>query len=91
MPADWYNAEARYGPGKLGHTADKFGYFLDHVDLANMDSSFWSMTKKSRPWTHNNDLLSKSFTSACRMPTRSSTSSEERKLASTSAHLGATG
>jgi len=46
VPADRYNAEAWYGPGKIGHTASKFGYFLDHVNLANVDSSFWSMTKK---------------------------------------------
>lgn len=46
VPASRYNAEAWCGPGKIGHTASKFGYFLDHVDLANMDSSFWPMTKK---------------------------------------------
>ncbi|GKT76936.1 polyketide synthase [Colletotrichum tofieldiae] len=46
VPEDRYNAETWYGPGKIGHTASKFGYFLDNVDLANMDSSFWTMTKK---------------------------------------------
>ncbi|WYZ43619.1 hypothetical protein EsH8_VII_000055 [Colletotrichum jinshuiense] len=46
VPEDRYNAEAWYGPGKIGHTASKFGYFLDNVNLANMDSSFWTMTKK---------------------------------------------
>ncbi|VBB84212.1 Putative polyketide synthase [Podospora comata] len=46
VPDDRYNAESWYGPGKIGHTASKFGYFLDNVNLANMDSSFWSMTKK---------------------------------------------
>lgn len=46
VPEDRYNAESWYGPGKIGHTASKFGYFLDNVNLANMDSSFWSMTKK---------------------------------------------
>lgn len=45
VPKDRYNADAWYGPGKIGHTPSKYGYFLD-VDLANMDSSFWSMTKK---------------------------------------------
>lgn len=45
VPKDRYNAETWYGPGKIGHTPCKHGYFLD-VDLANMDSSFWSMTKK---------------------------------------------
>lgn len=45
VPKDRYNADTWYGPGKIGHTASKHGYFLD-VDLANIDSSFWSMTKK---------------------------------------------
>lgn len=45
VPKDRYNADTWFGPGKIGHTPSKHGYFLD-VDLANMDSSFWSMTKQ---------------------------------------------
>ncbi|KKY36228.1 putative polyketide synthase [Diaporthe ampelina] len=46
VPKDRYNADAWYGPGKLGHTPSKHGYFLDDIDLGNTDSSFWSMTKQ---------------------------------------------
>lgn len=46
VPKDRYNADAWYGPGKLGHTPSKYGYFLDDIDLGNTDSSFWSMTKE---------------------------------------------
>jgi acyl transferase domain-containing protein len=46
VPKDRYNAENWYGPGKIGHTASKYGYFLNDLNLANMDSSFWSMTKQ---------------------------------------------
>ncbi|KAK7718985.1 Type I Iterative PKS [Diaporthe eres] len=46
VPKDRYNADAWYGPGKLGHTPSKYGYFLDGIDLGNTDSSFWSMTKE---------------------------------------------
>lgn len=45
VPKDRYNVETWYGPGKIGHTPSMYGYFLD-VDLANTDSSFWSMTKE---------------------------------------------
>jgi acyl transferase domain-containing protein len=46
VPKDRYNADAWYGPGKLGHTPSKYGYFLDDISLSNTDSSFWSMTKE---------------------------------------------
>lgn len=46
VPKDRYNADAWYGPGELGHTPSKYGYFLDNIDLGNTDSSFWSMTKE---------------------------------------------
>lgn len=46
VPTDRYNADTWYGPGKLGHTPSKHGYFLDGVDLGKTDSSFWSMTKQ---------------------------------------------
>lgn len=45
MPKDRYNADTWFGPGKIGHTPSKYGYFI-HVNLANMDSSLWSMTKQ---------------------------------------------
>lgn len=46
VPKDRYNADAWYGPGKLGHTPSKYGYFLNDINLGNTDSSFWSMTKE---------------------------------------------
>ncbi|KAL3459208.1 hypothetical protein BJX64DRAFT_291458 [Aspergillus heterothallicus] len=47
VPADRYNVDAFLGPkGKTGHTCTEYGYFLDDVDLAAVDSSFWSMKPK---------------------------------------------
>jgi hypothetical protein len=46
VPKDRYNVDAWYGPGKIGHVVCKDGYFLEDVDLANADASFWSMTKQ---------------------------------------------
>ncbi|KAL4904450.1 hypothetical protein BDW74DRAFT_179029 [Aspergillus multicolor] len=47
VPADRYNVDAFVGPkGKPGHTCTEYGYFLQDVDLATIDSSFWSMTRK---------------------------------------------
>jgi Beta-ketoacyl synthase, N-terminal domain len=46
VPKDRYNVDAWYGPGKIGHVASEYGYFLDDVDLADTDASFWSMTKQ---------------------------------------------
>lgn len=45
VPKERYDVDTWFGPGKSGHVASKFGYFLDHVDLAKMDTSFWSPTK----------------------------------------------
>lgn len=45
VPKDRYNADTWYGPGKIGHTGCKYGYFLDNIDLRNADASFWSATK----------------------------------------------
>jgi acyl transferase domain-containing protein len=41
-----YNADAWYGPGKIGHVASKYGYFLHDVKLHHADASFWTMTKQ---------------------------------------------
>ncbi|KAL2846914.1 hypothetical protein BJY01DRAFT_213165 [Aspergillus pseudoustus] len=47
VPANRYNVDAFLGPkGKPGHTCTEYGYFLDDVDLAAADSSFWSMKPK---------------------------------------------
>ncbi|KFZ17505.1 hypothetical protein V502_04560 [Pseudogymnoascus sp. VKM F-4520 (FW-2644)] len=46
VPLDRYNVDAFYGPGKAGHVCTEFGHFLEHVNLAEIDSSFWSMTRK---------------------------------------------
>ena len=46
VPKDRYNVDAFYnGTGKRGTVATEYGYFLEDLDLANMDASFWSMTK----------------------------------------------
>ncbi|KAL3453049.1 hypothetical protein BJX65DRAFT_302946 [Aspergillus insuetus] len=47
VPASRYNVESFHGPGKLGHVASEYGYFLDDVNLRDVDTSFWSgMTRK---------------------------------------------
>ncbi|KAL8747856.1 MAG: hypothetical protein Q9190_000304 [Brigantiaea leucoxantha] len=46
VPKNRYNADAWYGPGKIGHVTSKLGYFLDDIDFRNADASFWSMTKQ---------------------------------------------
>jgi acyl transferase domain-containing protein len=46
VPKDRYNIDTFYGPGKIGHVTSKYGYFLEDLDLANADASFWSMTKQ---------------------------------------------
>lgn len=46
VPKDRYNVDAWYHPDKDGHVPSRFGYFLDHIDIRNLDTSFWSMTKR---------------------------------------------
>ena len=46
VPSDRYNIDGFYGPGKPGHVNTQHGYFLEHLDLAHIDASFWSMTKQ---------------------------------------------
>ncbi|KAL6234338.1 hypothetical protein BDW75DRAFT_241237 [Aspergillus navahoensis] len=49
VPANRYNVNAFHGPrGKLGHVCTEYGHFLD-VDLAAVDSSFWSIPPKELP------------------------------------------
>ncbi|KAL8798852.1 MAG: hypothetical protein Q9182_006330 [Xanthomendoza sp. 2 TL-2023] len=45
VPFNRYNIDAWYGPGKSGHVGTQYGYFLEDLNLAHMDASFWSMTK----------------------------------------------
>lgn len=45
VPPDRYNIDAWYKPGKAGHVGTQYGYFLEDLDLAHIDASFWSMTK----------------------------------------------
>lgn len=45
VPKNRFNIDAWYGPGKQGHTGTQYGYFLEDVDLANIDTSFWSISK----------------------------------------------
>ena len=46
VPSDRYNIDAWYGPGKSGHVGTHYGYFLEDLDLAHIDASFWSVTKQ---------------------------------------------
>lgn len=47
VPSDRYNIEAFYGPSnRPGSVATQYGYFLQDIDLANLDTSFWSMTRQ---------------------------------------------
>ncbi|KAL4982597.1 thiolase-like protein [Aspergillus falconensis] len=47
VPANRYSVDAFIGPkGKAGHSCTEFGYFLEDIDLATIDSSFWSMSRK---------------------------------------------
>ncbi|KAL2838941.1 hypothetical protein BJX68DRAFT_279537 [Aspergillus pseudodeflectus] len=47
VPASRYTVSSFLGPGKLGHVASEYGYFLDDIDLRDVDTSFWSgMTRK---------------------------------------------
>ena len=46
VPSDRYNVDAFYSPEKPGHVNTQHGYFLEHLDLAHIDASFWSMTKQ---------------------------------------------
>ncbi|KAK5988830.1 Highly reducing polyketide synthase pspA [Cladobotryum mycophilum] len=46
VPDERYNIDAFYGPGKPGHVGSEYGHFLDYVDLAEVDTSFWFMTRQ---------------------------------------------
>lgn len=46
IPKDRYNAQTWHSPGVIGHTGTQYGYFLNNINLFNIDASFWSMTKK---------------------------------------------
>jgi acyl transferase domain-containing protein len=46
VPKDRYNIDSWYHPDKDGHVPSRYGYFLNNIDLRNVDTSFWSMTKK---------------------------------------------
>ncbi|KAF3763946.1 hypothetical protein M406DRAFT_85351 [Cryphonectria parasitica EP155] len=46
VPDTRYNVEAFYGPGRAGHVGSEYGHFLQDVDLAEVDTSFWSMTRQ---------------------------------------------
>ena len=45
VPPSRYNVDAWYGPGKPGHTGTYYGHFLDDLNLAHIDVSFWSISK----------------------------------------------
>ncbi|KAI9759233.1 MAG: Type I Iterative PKS, partial [Geoglossum simile] len=46
VPKDRFNIDTWYAPGKVGHAGNEYGYFLEDLDLAQLDASFWSMTKQ---------------------------------------------
>lgn len=47
VPKDRYNIDAVYNPnGGYGTVKTKHGYFLNHVNLKHLDTSFFSMNKK---------------------------------------------
>ncbi|OHE91655.1 beta-ketoacyl synthase domain-containing protein [Colletotrichum orchidophilum] len=46
VPKSRYNVDTWYGPGKAAHVPSEFGYFLDDLNLAHVDPSFWSFTKQ---------------------------------------------
>ncbi|KAK5659385.1 hypothetical protein OQA88_1478 [Cercophora sp. LCS_1] len=48
VPESRYNIEAFYAEGKTkpGQVVTKYGHFLDHIDIAEFDPSFWSMHGK---------------------------------------------
>ncbi|KAH0423585.1 hypothetical protein CcaCcLH18_12055 [Colletotrichum camelliae] len=46
VPKSRYNVEAWYGPGRANHVPTEFGYFLEELNLAHVDPSFWSFTKQ---------------------------------------------
>jgi acyl transferase domain-containing protein len=46
VPKNRYNVDGWYGPGKAGHVSTEYGYFLEDLDLAALDASFWSMTQQ---------------------------------------------
>ncbi|KAI0127974.1 beta-ketoacyl synthase domain-containing protein [Xylariales sp. AK1849] len=46
VPSSRYNVNTWYGTGRAGHVASEFGYFLDGLDLAHIDASFWSFSKQ---------------------------------------------
>ncbi|GKT93069.1 polyketide synthase [Colletotrichum tofieldiae] len=46
VPKSRYNVNNWYGPGRVSHVPTEFGYFLEELNLAHMDPSFWSFTKQ---------------------------------------------
>ena len=46
VPSNRYNVDAWYDPDKPGHVGTKYGYFLEDLNLANMDVGFWSMVSR---------------------------------------------
>lgn len=46
VPKDRYNVDSWHKPGRAGSVGSEYGYYLDHVDLSKIDSSFWSFSKQ---------------------------------------------
>lgn len=45
VPADRYNIDAFYNPGRTGAVHSEYAHFLKDVNLAEVDTAFWSMTR----------------------------------------------
>ncbi|TDZ61131.1 Highly reducing polyketide synthase gloL [Colletotrichum trifolii] len=46
VPESRYNIDTWLGPGRENHVPTENGYFLDDLNLAHVDPSFWSFTKQ---------------------------------------------
>lgn len=46
VPKNRYNIDTWYGPGRVTHVGTKHANFLEDLNYANIDASFWSFTKQ---------------------------------------------
>ncbi|KAK0611428.1 acyl transferase domain-containing protein [Immersiella caudata] len=46
VPKDRYNIDTWFGPGRVTHVGTKYAHFLENLNYANIDASFWSFTKQ---------------------------------------------
>jgi hypothetical protein len=46
VPKNRYNIDTWFGPGRVTHVGTKYAHFLEDLNYANIDASFWSFTKQ---------------------------------------------